>query len=118
LRLPTDSVNICHNSSQDQTQMITGTAAAQPTPPLPPASTTPSTHDQDDLSSLTHGFTPGLSRYARAETRISRRLGAQAAHQRGRRARAAHQRGRRARQEPADGEREATDMTASGMHGA
>jgi DNA-binding NarL/FixJ family response regulator len=28
-------------------------------------------HDQDDLSSLTHGFAPGLPQFARAETRIS-----------------------------------------------
>jgi hypothetical protein len=27
-------------------------------------------HDQDDLSSQTYGFTPGLSRFGRAETRI------------------------------------------------
>src|SRR5215472_14083239 len=31
----------------------------------------PDSHDHRDLSSQTHGFAPGLSRYVRAEPRIS-----------------------------------------------
>src|SRR5215471_10408464 len=46
-------------------------------------------HDQDDLSSQTHGFTSGLSRFRRAETRIcgsaARTVGLSAVTQRNRR---------------------------------